>query len=115
VLGIGVNVQVDPGLLPERSTSLQLCCPHPPTVDEFATDLLVQLKDLLQVHRAQGLAAYLDEVRALSLAAGTPIRYWLDQQELRGRVAGLDDRGFLVLESGQHLPAVDRLVVESTP
>ena len=113
VLGIGVNVSVDAAQLPEQATSLQLCSEHPPDLPQFSEFLMRQLTDLLEVHRSQGLAGYLDEVRALSIAAGTPVRYWLDGREQQGVVAGLDDQGFLLLQSGVCVAAVDRLVVDS--
>lgn len=107
VLGIGVNVQVaEP---PEGATSLHLCCQECPSVEHFSQVLIQELLQGLDVHRQKGLAGYLDEVRTLSLPAGSLIRYWQGEQSHEDSVRGLDDQGFLLLASGERLMAVDRL------
>lgn len=111
VLGIGVNVCVDPALLPQQAVSLHQLCATPPGLTEFTTLLQTQLVQLLELHRAQGLAGYLDEVRKHALPAGALIRYWLGDDVHEGVVAGLDEQGFLLLQSGQRLTTVDRLTL----
>ena len=110
VLGIGVNLRVDPEQLPEQATSLHLCCPNPPDVAEFTNLLAEHLIKLWEVHEQRGLAGYLDEIRPLSLPMDTPIRYWIDEEAREGFVAGLDDQGWLLLRGGERLTAVDRLI-----
>jgi BirA family biotin operon repressor/biotin-[acetyl-CoA-carboxylase] ligase len=109
VLGIGVNVCVDPALLPENSVSLQQLVQPVPSVAEFGEALRAELRALLAIHQQAGVAGYLDEVRSHSLPPGTPVAYWLNDERFEGEVQGLDDQGFLVLSDGSRLTAVDRL------
>lgn len=110
VLGIGVNVCVEPALLPKGAISLHQLCARPPSVSEFGEYLREQLVELLAVHRQRGLAGYLNEVRSHSLPPGSKIAYWLGQERFEDEVDDLDEQGFLMLRSGQRLTAVDRLM-----
>lgn len=111
VLGIGLNVQVPPERLPAEAVSMHQYVRPCPGVREVWEALRPQLVSLLEVHRQGGLAAYLEDVRAISIPAGTPISYRAQGEERRGVVKGLDDQGRLLLESGEVLSGVERLRV----
>ncbi|MBS2035838.1 biotin--[acetyl-CoA-carboxylase] ligase [bacterium] len=111
VLGIGVNVQVEPALLPEHSVSLHQLVAQAPSVEEFGQKLRAELEALLAVHVRSGLAGYLEEVRSHSLPPGTGVAYWLNGERFQGEVLGLDEQGFLLLADGSRLTAVERLIL----
>lgn len=109
VLGIGVNICIKPDLLPENSVSLQQLVKNGPSVAEFGENLRTELRALLAIHHQSGVAGYLNEVRSHSLPPGTPVAYWLNGERFQGEVRGLDNQGFLLLQDGSRLTAVDRL------
>lgn len=109
VLGIGFNVCVDPAELPEESVSLHQLAPKGVSVEEVWPRLRGHLESLGELHRARGLAAYLEEARSLSFPAGTPIEYWINGERHSDVAEGLDEEGRLLLRSGPALVSVEKL------
>jgi BirA family transcriptional regulator, biotin operon repressor / biotin---[acetyl-CoA-carboxylase] ligase len=111
VLGIGLNVQIAAEHLPAEAVSMHQFVRPCPSVREVWESLRQQLVALLEVHRRDGLAGYLEDVRSLSIRAGTRITYRVQGEERPGVVQGLDELGRLVLQSGEVLSGVERLRV----
>jgi BirA family biotin operon repressor/biotin-[acetyl-CoA-carboxylase] ligase len=103
ILGIGLNANLDPGVLAERAgteaTSLRA---------ELGRDAdLLRLLDALlgELHRTlgslhHGFDAVLSERRLLECTLGERVRVRKDGEALEGRVLDLSPEGALVLETG---------------
>jgi BirA family biotin operon repressor/biotin-[acetyl-CoA-carboxylase] ligase len=91
VLGIGMNVAVRPGDLPEelrdRAAGLEL---DPPAIETTLAALLAALGERLALEPPALLAAY----RARDALLGREVRW----QRGEGTAAGVDDRGRLLVE-----------------
>lgn len=110
VLGVGVNVGVHP---PDEGTSMSRELGKELPLEAVTETLIASLLCLWRKHQAEGLAGYLDEVRMLSLPMGAEVEYLQSGQWRRARVEGLDSEGFLRLNTGETLAAVDSLRVLS--
>jgi BirA family biotin operon repressor/biotin-[acetyl-CoA-carboxylase] ligase len=102
VLGIGVNLNVDPATFPDEfratATSLAGHCGH--TIDRaaFARTLYVRLEELLELHAAGGFDAIRPRFEARFRMAGRPVSVRdLNGPELRGSAEGIDDDGALLV------------------
>lgn len=106
VLGLGLNVRVEN--LPAEACSLHEWIGDV-QVDSLGQELMAELEALVDQHRQLGLRAYLEEVRECSLPAGTLVEYSQQGRLCQGRVVGLHEQGWLLLEGQPPLVQVDWL------
>jgi BirA family biotin operon repressor/biotin-[acetyl-CoA-carboxylase] ligase len=104
VVGIGVNLNVDPAEFPDefrsRATSLSAACGRPIDRVAFTRRLFEALEEVLDAHTEGGFAKVRPRFEALFRMAGRRVRVRdLDGSETTGRVAGVDDDGALRLEA----------------
>ena len=102
VLGIGVNLNVDPAEFPEefraRATSLAAERGAPVDRAAFARRLYGTLEDVLDAHAAHGLAGFRDRFDRFFHMAGAPVRVAdADGRETAGTALGVADDGALRL------------------
>ncbi len=109
VLGLGLNVSSPVEELPAEATSMAQHLDAVPTVTDVAYRLRDELLGLWGVHCRRGLAGYLEDVRKISLAAGRRVEVQVQGEQFQDVVVGLDDSGFLRLQSGRTLVSVDHL------
>jgi len=103
VLGIGVNLNVDPAEFPAefraRATSLRAFRGRPVDRVAFAQRLYAALERVLDLHAAGGFAAVRPAYEARFRMAGKPVRVVeVGGGELRGVVCGIDADGALEVE-----------------
>lgn len=106
VLGVGLNVRVDD--LPPEACSLHEWLSDV-QVESLGEALMDELEGLVTRHRQLGLRGYLEEVRQCSLPVGTLVEYSLQGRLCQGRVLGLHEQGWLLLEGQPALVQVDWL------
>jgi BirA family biotin operon repressor/biotin-[acetyl-CoA-carboxylase] ligase len=102
VLGIGVNLNVDPASFPEefrrRATSLAAASGRPVDRVAFAQHLFGTLERVLDLHASQGFAGVRPRFEAWFRMGGQPVRVLEPAgHTLEGRVAGVDPDGALRL------------------
>lgn len=102
VLGIGVNLNVDPDRFPEafRATATSLSAWRGQPIDRaaFARSLYARLEEVLDAHAAGGFAAVRPRFEARFRMAGRPVSVRdLDGPELRGEAHGIDSDGALLV------------------
>jgi BirA family biotin operon repressor/biotin-[acetyl-CoA-carboxylase] ligase len=115
ILGVGVNLNVSRGAL-ERglgpaadfATSLRESVGHPIDRNHFAASFLNHLPHWFDVYTTRGLGAILVAWKDRDVLRGRVVEVRAAGGTYRGRVAGVDDEGRLVLEQG---PAAERTVV----
>jgi BirA family biotin operon repressor/biotin-[acetyl-CoA-carboxylase] ligase len=104
VLGVGVNLNVDPADFPEefrdRATSLSAACGRPIDRLAFTRRLFESLEEVLDAHAEGGFAKLRPRFDALFRMTGRRVRVRdLDGSESAGRVAGVADDGALLLDA----------------
>jgi len=104
VLGIGVNLNVDPAEFPAefrcRATSLRACRGGPLDRAAFARRLYAALERVLDAHAAGGFAAVRPGYEARFRMTGEAVRVLeVGGGELRGVVRGIDADGALEVEA----------------
>jgi BirA family biotin operon repressor/biotin-[acetyl-CoA-carboxylase] ligase len=119
VIGIGVNVGLDPDSLPddlrERVTSLAAQTGRPVAVAEVAAAVLARLRVWYDLLAREGAPRVLAAWRARSVSWwGRPVEARSGGSVLRGIVQGLDGRGALLLdlEDGSRVAVVSGEVSE---
>ncbi|MGE0493562.1 MAG: biotin--[acetyl-CoA-carboxylase] ligase [Vulcanimicrobiota bacterium] len=110
VLGLGVNVAVKefPPELTEIATSLCLEG-SAPSREQVLAAYVQQLESLYQELRSHGVASLVAEANAHLDLVDRAIELELGEQTVRGRLAGLDPRGGLVLADGRVYYSAERL------
>lgn len=110
VLGLGVNVAVQefPAELTGIATSLSREG-SAPSRDRVLAAYVQHLESLYQELRSHGVAPLVAEARAHLDLVDQPIELELGEQTVRGRLAGLDPRGGLVLADGRVYYSAERL------
>ncbi len=103
ILGIGVNLNVERGELPEefreRATSLRTHDGRPIARAAFARQLYTRLEEVLDLHARDGFAALRPRYDARFAMRGRRIRICeMDGSTLVGTAAGIADDGALELE-----------------
>jgi BirA family biotin operon repressor/biotin-[acetyl-CoA-carboxylase] ligase len=104
IIGIGVNVDFDPALLPaglrHPATTLRAALGETIEVETVIDAVAAQLLDVLEDFESSGLTPHmLDELRE-NLAYVGQLRTWeLLAGSIKGRVAGVDDAGRLLLDT----------------
>jgi BirA family biotin operon repressor/biotin-[acetyl-CoA-carboxylase] ligase len=115
ILGVGVNLNVSREAL-ERglgkaagcATSLGESLGHPIDRNHFTASFLNHLERWVDVYTTRGLGAILVAWKERDVLRGRVVEVRAAAGTYRGRVAGVDDEGRLVLEQG---PAAERTVV----
>ena len=115
ILGVGVNLNVSRealerglGEAADFATSLRESVGHPIDRNHFAASFLNHLEHWFDVYAARGLGAILVAWKDRDVLRGHVVEVRAGAATYRGRVAGVDDEGRLVLEQG---PAAERIVV----
>lgn len=104
IIGVGVNVNFDPDLFPDDlrhpATTMTAALSKPFSVDAVVDKLAEHLTTALTAFESEGLSQpLLAELRASLAYVGT-VRTWnAPTGEVRGRVAGIDDAGRLLLDT----------------
>jgi BirA family biotin operon repressor/biotin-[acetyl-CoA-carboxylase] ligase len=100
ILGVGVNLGADPGLLPSRdATSVQSVLGRAPSVLEAAAAILTRLRIWYDSLRRDGPGPVLASFRARSVPWwGKGVEVVSGGERVVGRARDLDARGGLVLE-----------------
>jgi BirA family biotin operon repressor/biotin-[acetyl-CoA-carboxylase] ligase len=109
VLGVGVNLNVDPSEFPEefrgRATSLSAACGRPIDRAAFTRRLYRALEDVLDAHAEGGFDAIRPRFASFFRMTGSRVRVRdLDGSEIEGRVDGVDPDGALRLERQDGTP-----------
>ena len=112
VIGIGVNVDFDPGLLPpdlrHPATTLSHALGHAVPVDAVIDAVAEQVSAVLAEFECTGLSAELIAELSDCLAYVGTVRSWQSPRgEIAGRVLGVDDAGRLLLEVAGQTQAYD--------
>lgn len=100
VAGIGINMRHRPEDGPYGVTSLQeQGCDISP--DELFSHLYREMTEVLNLwDEGQAVADVTARWRGLACGIGEPIRVNLPDRSIEGRFAGIDDRGLLILDTG---------------
>jgi len=113
VLGIGVNLNVDPASFPETfrdsATSVRAARRRPVARAAFAARLYGTLEDVLDVHARRGFAGLRPRFEARFRMGGRRVRVrQLDGSESAGVVRGVDGDGALLL--GRPAGGIERVI-----
>ncbi len=128
VLGIGVNLNVDPEEFPQefrdRATSLAACAGHPIDRTGFAVALYGTLENALERHERGGFEAIRDEFEAFFRMRGRrvgvhEVTSGAGAQGVEGRVLGVASDGALRIErddgAEERVLAGDVTIAKETP
>jgi BirA family biotin operon repressor/biotin-[acetyl-CoA-carboxylase] ligase len=103
ILGIGINVAPLPRGAPAdvaaRAASLAELAGRPIHREDLLVALLAALAPVLAVGEREGLAPFLDELRALSVLLGRSVRIAQGERVLAGVARDLDKDGALLVET----------------
>jgi BirA family biotin operon repressor/biotin-[acetyl-CoA-carboxylase] ligase len=101
VLGIGVNLNTEPGDFPddlrELATSVSIMRGQPVPRALFTAALLTKLETWLDAWQEDGFGAVRERWKALSSILGKDVLVRSDSKELRGVAEDIDDAGALLL------------------
>ena len=123
VLGIGVNLNVDPATFPDefrtRATSVSACCERRVDRAAFTRRLYTRLEEVFDLHAREGFAGVRPRFDALFRMQGARVRVQdLDGARSEGRVDGVDPDGALRLSrngGSERVLAGDVTVVKEDP
>lgn len=100
VIGIGINLnavpEVQDGMQPAALAAL---LPNLPHRNQFAARLIEALLHLCQTYQEQGLAPYLRRWSSFDAMVGKTVTLIQGQRTLRGQYVGLNELGFLLLDT----------------
>jgi BirA family biotin operon repressor/biotin-[acetyl-CoA-carboxylase] ligase len=102
ILGIGVNVDTSPNLLPKGATSLVKEAGEGPKKVELARRILENLEHYLDVFNKEGFNKIRDEWRRFSMTLGHHVKIYCHDEKIEGQGLDVDEDGALVvrLDSG---------------
>lgn len=104
IIGIGLNVYIPPGrgrIIDQAWVDLtQIAGNPPPSRNHLIALTLNELLPMLRDFGQSGLPAVLDEWRAYHCLDGQAVTLHQGERRISGRVAGVTDRGLLVLDCG---------------
>ena len=101
VVGVGINLNQEefPPDIESRSISLKLATGKGWDKRDFFSDLLDNLKRVLETYAKGGFKEIRNRVKGKLLYLGCEVFLFSDDQTFRGTFKDIDDKGFLILET----------------
>jgi BirA family biotin operon repressor/biotin-[acetyl-CoA-carboxylase] ligase len=101
VIGIGINIRHMPASAPYGVTRLNDQGSQASPEDVFAHLFREMATVLVEWDEGRGIASVVDRWRSVACGIGEKITVNLPERSLNGTFAGIDDTGFLLLDTGQ--------------